>query len=111
MNYEWEIAYINLDDLQLVLRLASGSRRLTPMHIFDTGEMQGWQVGDRIAVNVGAMSPMRAAEKKMGQPLSEEDYTLTNQRTGQKAIIRKNDYEVEDAWKWLEELRAKKLVA
>jgi DNA invertase Pin-like site-specific DNA recombinase len=64
-NYEWEIAYINLEDLQLVLRLASGSRRLTPMHIFDTGEMEGWQVSDRIAVNVGAMSPMRAEDTTM----------------------------------------------
>ncbi len=77
MNYEREIAYINLDDLQLVLRLTSGSKSLTPMHIFDTGEMEGWQVGDRIAVDVGAMSFGREIQKRMGVRLSEEDYTLT----------------------------------
>jgi hypothetical protein len=30
---------------------------------------------------------------------------MTNQRTGTKANIRKNHFEIEDAWKWLRELQ------
>jgi hypothetical protein len=41
----------------------------------------------------------------MEMPLSEDDYILTNQRTGTKANIRKNDFEIEAAWKWLRELQ------
>jgi hypothetical protein len=109
MNFEREIHYINLDDLQLVLRLTHGSKHTIPMIIFDTGQMQGWRVGDRIDSNPGAMSMHREIQKKMGMKMSEEDYILTNQRTGGQAVIRKNDYECEDAHAWLAELKKKGL--
>jgi hypothetical protein len=110
MNFEWEIDYINLDDLQLVLRLTYGSKHTIPMIIFDTGQLQGWKVGDRIDANPGAMNPVRDMQKQMGMRMSEEDYILTNQRTGSQAVIRKNDYECEDAHAWLAELKKKGLV-
>ena len=109
MDYEWEIAYIDLDALQLVLRLTHGSKRLIPMIIFDTGQMYGWKLGDRIDVTMTGMSPHREMQKTMGLPMSEEDYVLTNQRTGGRAVIRKNDYECENAWTWLKELQSKGL--
>lgn len=110
MNFEWEIAYIDLDALQLVLRLTHGSKRTIPMIIFDTGHMHDWRVGDRIDANPGSMSPYREIQKTMGMRMSEEDYILTNQRTGGKAVIRKNDYECEDAHAWLAELEDRGLV-
>jgi hypothetical protein len=110
MNFEWEIDYLNLDDLQLVLRLTYGSKRTIPMIIFDTGQMQSWKVGDRIDSNPGPMSKHREIQKQMGVTMSEEDYILTNQRTGGQAVIRKNDYECEDAHAWLAELKKKGLV-
>ncbi len=103
MVYKWEIYYLDLDNLQLVLRLTYGSRHLIPMIIFDTAHFHDWRLGDRIAVDTGEMTPMRELQKKMGLPMSEEDYTLFNERTGGKAIIRKIDCECEDAFAWLKE--------
>jgi hypothetical protein len=60
--------------------------------------------------NVGPMNPIRDVQKKFGVRMSEEDYTLTNERTGGTAVIRKNDYECEDAFAWLKELQEKGLV-
>jgi hypothetical protein len=110
MDFEWEIAYINLDDLQLVLRLTHGTKRMIPMIIFDTGQMHDWKVGDRIDSNPGTMSQHRQMQKDMGMKMSEEDYTLTNQRTEGAALIRKNDYECEDAFVWMKELQDKGLI-
>ena len=102
---------MDLDNLQLVLRLSYGSRHPIPMIIFDTAHFHDWRKGDRIAVDTGEMSPSREMQKKMGLPMSEEDYTLFNERTGGKAIIRKNDYECEDAFAWLKGLESKDLIA
>jgi hypothetical protein len=110
MDFEWEIAYINLDELQLVLRLRYGSKHTIPMIIFDTGQMHDWRVGDPVDADPGPMSPYRQIQKDMGKRMSEEDYILTNQRTGGTAVIRKNDYECEDAFAWMNELKAKGLV-
>lgn len=110
MKFEWEIDYIDLDALQLVLRLDHGSKHAIPMIIFDRGQMESWRVGDKIGVDPGAMSRGREIQKAIGMKMSEEDYTLTNQRTGGKAVIRKNDYEHEDAHAWLAELRKSGLV-
>jgi len=110
MDFEWEIAYINLDELQLVLRLTNGTKRTIPMIIFDTGQMHDWKVGDRIDSDPGAMSPYRQIQKDMGMKVNEEDYILTNQRTKGTALIRKNDYECEDAFAWMKELQDKRLI-
>jgi hypothetical protein len=64
------------------------------MIIFDTAHYYGWKTGDHVAIDPGPMSPSREIEKNMGMQMSEEDYTLFNQRTGGKAISRKNDWEV-----------------
>jgi len=52
------------------------------------------QKGGHVAIDPGPMSRSREIEKSMGIPLSEEDYTLFNKRTGGKAISRKNDWEI-----------------
>lgn len=106
-RFKWEIVYI--DDEKLVLRLMSGHRRCSPMIVYDSAEMFGWRKGDRIDV-AGALHPEREVQKEMGEPLGEHDYILTNETTGTRAKIRKNDYEVENAWKWLEELKREKKV-
>jgi len=110
MDYEWEIVYINLDDLQLVLRLSCGTRRLIPMVIFDTAHFHDWKLGDHIAVDGGDMSGNRDVQKQLGMSVSEDDYTLFNKRTRGKAIVRKNDYECENAFAWLKELKDKGLI-
>lgn len=111
-KFEWEIEYMNLDTCQMVLRLNHGTRRQIPIPIFDTGELFGWEVGDLVAME-GAPRPHREIEKTMGLPLSEDDYTLTNQRTGKTATVRFNDYEVEgdSAWDWLKDLRSRGVIA
>jgi hypothetical protein len=101
MNCDWEVAY--LDDQKLVLRHLRG-KRLSPMIVFDYAEMDGWLDGDVICVD-GTLHPARQTQKSMGMPLGEDDYILTNQRTGTKAHVRKNDFDVENAWKWLDELK------
>jgi hypothetical protein len=110
MNYEWEIVYINLDADQLVLKLTYGSRHCIAMHIFDRAYLHDWKVGDLIAVDPGDLSMGREIQKQMGMRMSEDDYTLYNQRTGGKAPIRKNDWEVEPTTVWVSELIAKGLV-
>ena len=77
------------------------------MIVFDIAHFYDWRLGDRIAVDPGEMSPLREVQKKTGVPISEEDYTLFNERTGGRAVIRKNDYECEDAFAWLRELENK----
>jgi hypothetical protein len=81
------------------------------MIIFDTGQMHDWKVGDGIDADLGAMNPFRQMQKNHGIPMDEEDYILTNERTGGTAVIRKNDYECEDAHAWLKDLHTKGLVA
>jgi hypothetical protein len=81
-----------------------------PVFIFDREQMETWEIGDRIDMNPGAMSRAREIEKSMGMRISEEDYTLTNQRTGGTAVSRKNDYEYENAHAWLKELEDQGLV-
>ena len=94
-DYEWEIESIDLDGCECHLRLRSPSNpRRIRMHIFDTAHYYGWKVGDRVAIDPGPMSIHREIQKDMGTPLDEEDYTLFNQRTGGKAVSRKNDWEV-----------------
>jgi hypothetical protein len=110
MKSKWEIAYIGLDADQLVLKLAHGTRRCIALHIFDRAQMHDWQVGDLIAMDPGDLGMGREIEKQTGMPLSEDDYTLHNQRTGGKAVSRKNDWEVEKPPDWLGELIAKGLV-
>jgi hypothetical protein len=107
-KFEWEIEYMDMDACQMVLRLNYGTRRRIPIPIFDTGELFGWEVGDMVAME-GAPQPHREVEKAMGLPLSEDDYTLTNQRTGKTATVRFNDYEVEGdkAWDWLKDLESR----
>src|SRR6202030_3260786 len=104
MNYEWEIIYINLDADQLVVKLAHGSRGCMAMHIFDRAQMHDWKVGDLVAIDPGDLSMGREIEKQMEMRMSEDDYTLYNQRTGGKALSRKNDWEVEKTSVWLKEL-------
>jgi hypothetical protein len=111
MKFKWQIAYIDLDALQLVLRLRFGSKHTIPMIIFDTGQIHDWKVGDCVDVNPGPMSPIRQLQKNHGVPMDEEDYILTNERTGGTAMIRKNDYECEDAQAWLKDLHRRGLVA
>jgi len=41
----------------------------------------------------------------MGRKINDEDYILTNQRTRGTAVIRKNDYEREDAFVWMKGLK------
>lgn len=101
---DWEVVYIDLDALQLVLRHRVGDGRLMPMIIFDTADYHNWKVGDRVDVNPGPMSPVREIQKQMGMTMSEEDYTIKNLRTGASVQIRKNDYEVENAFDWLHQL-------
>src|SRR5262249_11056132 len=101
---------MDLDALRLVLRLTYGSKHNIPVIIFDRGQMETWQIGDRIDMNPGAMSRAREIEKAMGMRMSEEDYTLTNQRTGGTAVSRKNDYEYENAHAWLKELEDRGLI-
>ncbi len=110
MNYPWEIAYLDLDATQLVLKLTYGSHRCLPMIIFDIAHLHNWKLGDRIAITMGEMSPWRQVQKDAGVSMDEEDYTLFNQRTGGRAPVRKNDFECEDAFAWLRELVAKGLV-
>jgi hypothetical protein len=110
MNDKWVIVYINLDADQLVLKLTHGSRRCMAMHIFDRAQMHDWKVGDLVAIDPGDLSMGREIEKQMGMRMSEDDYTLYNQRTGGKALSRKNDWEVEKTSVWLKELIAKGLV-
>jgi len=110
MNYEWEIVYINLDADQLVLKLTYGTRRCMAMHIFERAQMHDWKVDDLVAIDPGDLSMGREIEKQMGMRMSEDDYTLHNQRTGGKALSRKNDWEVEKASDWLKELIAKGVV-
>lgn len=106
-NFEWEIEYIDLDDCRMVFRLNHGTRRRIPILIFDTGQLHGWSVGDLVAMD-GAPQPQREMKKAMGMPLSEDNYTLTNQRLQQTATVRFNDYEVGDnAWDWLKDLEAR----
>jgi hypothetical protein len=102
MKFEWEIAYIDLNELQLVLRSPKG--RCSPMIPFDTAEFHDWQVGDKIAVDHGDISNARQRQKTMGVSLSEDNYLLYNERKGGKAVVRKNDYEVENAFDWLKTL-------
>jgi len=95
MQYEWEIVGIDLDAPECHLRLLSQTNpRTIRMFIFDTADYHDWKVGDRIAIDNGPMDRTREIEKAMGMRLSEEDYTLYNERTGGKAISRKNDWEV-----------------
>ncbi len=95
MEYEWEIVRIDLDALECELRLLSPTNpRTIRMFIFDTAHYHGWKIGDHVKIDPGAMSRDREVEKAEGARLSEEDYTLFNQRTGGKAISRKNDWEV-----------------
>jgi hypothetical protein len=75
------------------------------MIVFDSAQMYGWRVGELLGVD-GVLHPARLMQKAVGMSLSEDDYVLMNQRTGTKANIRKNDFKVEDAWKWLEGLQA-----
>jgi hypothetical protein len=110
MDYEWEIAYIDLDADQLVLKLTHGTRRCMAMHIFDRAQMHDWRKGDLVYSDLGAMNPSREVQQSAGVPMNEEDYTLTNKRTGGKALSRKNDWEVEKASDWLKELITKGLV-
>lgn len=107
MKYEWEIVY--LDDEKLALRINHGTRRLIPMIIFDSADMFEWKKGDLIAIE-SKPDGHREIEKATGISLSEDDYILHNQRTQGKATIRKNDYEHEDAWKWLRELQERNVV-
>ena len=86
-----------------VRRLTHGTRRLIPMIVFDSAELVGWQVGDLIST-AGEIHPHREMQQKMGLPMSEDDYILTNERTGTTANVRKNDFEVEDAHGWLAQL-------
>lgn len=104
MNYEWEIAYIDLDADQLVLKLTHGSRRCMAMHIFERAHMHDWRKDDRVASNPGDLSPGRAIQEQMGVSMPEDNYTLYNQRTGGKGLSRKNDWKVEKASDWLKEL-------
>jgi hypothetical protein len=108
-KFEWEIEYVDLDACQMVLRLDHGARRRIPIQIFDTGELFGWELGDLIAME-GAPCPHREMEKAMGTPLSEDNYTLTNQKTGKTATVRFNDYEVDDAWAWLKDLETRRIL-
>lgn len=110
VTFDWEIAYIDLDESRLVLRLTQTSWWLIPMIIFDACQMQGWAKGDTIASDPGPLSSVRDMQRKMGLPMSEEDYTLTNKRTRGSALIRKDDYECEDALVWLKGLQANGLV-
>lgn len=104
-KFEWKIEHMDMDACMMALRLNHGTRRRIPIPIFDTGELFGWDVGDLVAIE-GAPRPHREMEKAMGLPLSEDDYTLTIQRTGKSATVRFNDYEVEgdSAWEWLKDL-------
>lgn len=96
MNYQWEIVSIDLDALECHLRLLPPSNpRTIRMWVFDTADYHNWRVGDHVAIDPGPMDRGREIEKAMGMPLSEEDYTLFNERTGGKAVSRKNDWEVE----------------
>jgi hypothetical protein len=110
MNYEWEIIYIDLDADQLVLKLTHGGRRCAAMHILDRAYLHDWAVGDLVAIDSGDLSSRRETEKIAGMQISEDDYTMYNQRTGGKAVSRKNDWEVEKTSGWLKELVAKGLV-
>jgi hypothetical protein len=110
MNYEWEIVYIDPDADQLVLKLMHGTRRCIAMHVFDRAYLHDWKKGDLIAIDHGDLSMDREIQKTMGMPMSEDDYTMYNQRTGGKAVSRKNDWEVEKTSVWLKELVAKGLV-
>jgi hypothetical protein len=110
MNYEWEIIYIDLDADQLVLKLTWGSRHCTAMHIFDRAYLHDWKVGDLVAIDHGDLSNARQQQKESGVPLSEDDYTMYNQRTRGNAVSRKNDWEVEKTAVWLKELVDKGLV-
>ncbi|MGO8986283.1 MAG: hypothetical protein ACLQFM_15985 [Terriglobales bacterium] len=110
MHFHWELVYFDLDALQMVLKLTHGTRRCLAMHVFDTAHLHDWKVGDLIAIDPGNLSREREIEKQMGVQMSEDDYTLYNQRTGGKAPIRKNDWEVEGTTVWLNELIAKGLV-
>ena len=95
MDYEWEIVRIDLDALECELRLLSPiNPRTIRMFVFDTAHYHDWKIGDHVAIDPGPMSRSREIEKSMGIPLSEEDYTLFNKRTGGKAISRKNDWEI-----------------
>ena len=93
MGYDWKVAY--WDDEKLVLRQVR-DKRLAPMIVFEFAHMHGWKVGDSIDTT-GEPHPHREMQKKMEMPLIEDDYILTNQRTGVKANTRKNDFEIEDA--------------
>jgi len=110
MEFHWELVYFDLDALQMVLKLRHGTRRCLARHIFDTAHLDDWKVGDLIAIDPERLSMEREIEKQMGMPMSEDDYTLYNQRTGGKAPIRKNEWEVEGTTGWLNELIAKGLV-
>jgi hypothetical protein len=94
-DYEWEIERIDLDELEVDLRLLSPTNPRT-IHLipFDIADYHDWKVGDHVAIDAGPMSPNREIQKSMGMRMSEEDYTLFNKRTGGKAISRKNDWEV-----------------
>ena len=81
------------------------------MIIFDTAHLHDWKLCDSIAMDVGSLSPQREMEKMAGLRMSEDDYTLHNQRTGGKPLIRKNDYECEDAFAWLKQLEAQGLIS
>lgn len=103
-KFEWEIEYIDLDGCRMVFRLNHGTRRRIPILIFDIGELFGWSIGDLVAME-GAPKPHREMDKAMGLPLSEDNYTLTNQKLQKMATVRFNDYEVGDnAWDWLKDL-------
>lgn len=95
-DYEWEIERINLDALELDLRLLSPHPRTIRIIIFDTAHYHDWKIGDHVAIYVGfgPKTQLRRIQENMGIPLAEEDYTLFNQRTGGKAISRKNDWNV-----------------
>jgi hypothetical protein len=110
MDYEWAIVYIDLNVDQLVMKLTHGSHRCIAMHIFDQAHLHDWKVGDLVAIDPGSLSRDREIEKQMGMRMSEDDYTLYNQRTGGKAPSRKNDWEIENTSVWLKELIAKGLV-
>jgi hypothetical protein len=110
MKYDWEIAYIDLDADQLVLKLTYGSRRCMAMHIFERAHMHDWRKGDLVASDPGDLSVGRVIQEEMGVQMREDDYTLYNQRTGGKGLSRKEDWKVEKADDWVKELVAKGLV-
>jgi hypothetical protein len=87
-DYEWEIERIDLDALEVDLRLLSPiNPRTIHMITFDIADYHDWNIGDHVAIDPGPMSQTREIEKAMGMRMSEEDYTLFNKRTGESVPI------------------------